>query len=190
LTGLRGLVKIASTLTKEDLNMSKDDKKGFNTNTENHDEWLTPKYIIEALGVFDLDPCSPTPDTRPWDTADKHYSVIDDGLSHDWRGSRVWCNPPYGRETFKWLSKLAKETRGIALIFARTETIGFHEEIWNKAHAVFFFKGRLKFCKIDGTSGNTANAPSCLVAYGSEEVTAIQAAIDSSLIKGKLVRIK
>lgn len=31
----------------------------FNTNTDNNDEWLTPPEIVEALGPFDLDPCSP-----------------------------------------------------------------------------------------------------------------------------------
>ena len=36
-----------------------------------NDEWLTPPYIIEALGRFDLDPCSPI--NRPWDTATIHY---------------------------------------------------------------------------------------------------------------------
>jgi len=56
-----------------------------------------------------------------------------------------WLNPPYGTETFKWLAHLAEHRRGIALIFARTETKGFHREIWNKAHAVFFFEGRLSF---------------------------------------------
>lgn len=28
--------------------------KNFNTNTNNHDEWLTPPEIIRALGGFDL----------------------------------------------------------------------------------------------------------------------------------------
>ena len=64
------------------------------------DVWLTPPYIIEALGEFDLDPCSPI--NRPWDTAKKHYNVFDDGLAHQWEG-RVWCNPPYGKHTKKGL---------------------------------------------------------------------------------------
>ena len=42
--------------------------KNFNSNTDNNDEWLTPPYIIKELGEFDLDPCSPHPDKRPWDT--------------------------------------------------------------------------------------------------------------------------
>lgn len=156
--------------------------KGFNTNTDNHDEWLTPPEIISSLGVFDLDPCAPTPNTRPWGTARKHYSIEDDGLTQPWEG-RVWCNPPYGRETFRWMNKLEEHGNGIALIFARTETIGFHEEIWNKADAVFFFKGRLRFYKITGEQGDTANAPSCLVIYGKPNIKTVS----NSGLPGKLV---
>ena len=158
--------------------------KNFNTVTSGHDEWLTPKYITDSLGPFDLDPCSPG-NRRPWDTAKKHLDESDNGLVSDWEG-RVWCNPPYGRETFKWLSKLAKHGNGIALIFARTETKGFHSEVWGKADAVFFFKGRLRFCYVDGTEADVANAPSCLIAYGSNNVKAI---IDCGF-DGKMVVLK
>lgn len=142
----------------------------FNSNTENKDEWLTPPRIIKALGIFDLDPCAPI--SPPWHTAAKQYDIRDDGLKQNWEG-RVWCNPPYGRETFKWIDKLATHGNGIALIFARTETIGFHEHIWNRADAIFFFKGRLKFFHVNGVEGGTANAPSCLVAYGRDNVNSL-----------------
>ena len=124
--------------------------KTFNTNTKNNDEWLTPPEIINSLGEFDVDPC--TPINRPWDTALIHYNKNDDGFTKEWHG-RVWCNPPYGRETFQWINKLAAHGNGMTLIFARTETIGFHSEVWNKADAIFFFKGRLKFHYVDGTQG-------------------------------------
>ena len=152
----------------------------FNTNTKNNDEWLTPPYIVESLGKFDLDPCAPI--KRPWSTAGKHYTIEDDGIKQEWEG-RVWCNPPYGKETFIWMNRMAVHGNGIALIFARTETIGFHEQIWNKADAIFFFKGRLAFHYVDGSKGDVANAPSCLVAYGKNNIEAINA----SGLKGKLV---
>ena len=141
--------------------------KTFNTNTSNNPEWLTPKYITDVLGPFDLDPCSPGI-RRPWDTAKYHIGLPDDGLQWDWFG-RVWCNPPYGRKTFKWIDKLADHGNGIALIFARTETIGFHQHIWAKANGIFFFKGRLAFADINGLTGDVANAPSCLVSYSEDD---------------------
>ena len=133
--------------------------------TVGHAEWLTPKYITDELGPFTLDPCSPL--VRPWNTADHHYTEEDDGLSQDWEGEFVWCNPPYGTQTGKWLEKMAEHNNGIALIFARTETNMFFDNVWNAASTLLFLKGRLKFHYVDGTqAAQNAGAPSVLVAYG------------------------
>jgi len=136
-----------------------------------HDEWLTPPEIIRSLGNFDLDPCSPV--TRPWDTAAKHYSREDDGLSQPWVG-RVWLNPPFGREAVKWLRRLAEHGNGIALIPARTETAMFWECVWGRAVAVCFIKGRPHFHYVDGSRAKAnSGAPICLIAYGQSNVSAL-----------------
>lgn len=158
--------------------------KNFNTNTDNKGEWLTPPEIIRALGPFDLDPCAPV--NRLWDMAARHYTIEDDGLVQPWQG-RVWLNPPYGRETFRWMAKLAVHKKGIALIFARTETKGFHREIWEKAHSVLFFEGRLSFYTVDGKQGGAANVPLCLVSYRDIDTTIIAMTKNYGQIKGKLV---
>jgi hypothetical protein len=83
-------------------------------------------------------------------------------------------NPPYGKETGRWLDRLACHGDGIALIFARTETEMFFEHVWTKANGVFFFRGRLHFHRIDGTRAKAnAGAPSCLVAYGNQNQDAL-----------------
>lgn len=129
------------------------------------DEWLTPPWVLERLGVFDLDPCSPI--SRPWDTARQHYTVLDNGLSMQWHG-RVWCNPPYGAEAAKWLSRCAEHGNAIALIFARTETSMFFKHVWSRADGLLFLKGRLYFHHVTGEiAGANSGAPSVLVAYGS-----------------------
>lgn len=158
--------------------------KNFNSNTTNEDEWLTPPELLKALGLFDLDPCAPV--VRPWDMAKTHYTREDDGLSLPWQG-RVWLNPPYGTKTFIWLEKLAEHKSGIALIFARTETKGFHAQIWDKADALFFFRGRLRFHYVSGEKGGTANAPSCLVSYSKKDTASIEKAFSDGLLQGKLV---
>lgn len=128
------------------------------------DVWLTPPAIIEALGPFDLDPCSPL--NRPWDTAAKHYTIEDDGLSFEWEGS-VWLNPPYGKQAAVWLERLAKHGDGVALVFARTETRMFFEHVWPHASALLFIESRLHFHHPDGTRAPAnAGAPSVLIAYG------------------------
>lgn len=147
------------------------------------DIWLTPPEIIKSLGEFDLDPCSP--ENRPWDTAKKHFTVLDDGLKQDWFG-RVWMNPPYGKYAAAWLERLAYHGDGIALVFARTETKMFFNHVWNKADAVFFFDGRLYFYNEKGERAKAnAGAPSCLIAYGTKNINAIE----NSKLNGKLVKL-
>lgn len=161
--------------------------KTFNPNTINNDTWLTPPLIIKALGDFDLDPCSPI--GRPWDTAKQHYTKEDNGFIQKWEG-RVWLNPPYGKETFRWVSRLADHGKGVALIFARTETKGFHEHVFAKAHAVFFFKGRLSFYRIDGTKGGSAGAPSVLVSFSEEDTASIEQAQKENKLNGYLIKLR
>lgn len=130
------------------------------------DVWLTPPHIISALGPFDLDPCSPS--DRPWKTAVRHLTVEDDGLACNWSGF-CWVNPPYGPETGKWLEKLANHGNGIALIFARTETSMFFNQVWNRASSLLFIEGRLHFHRPCGSRAKAnSGAPSVLVGYGNE----------------------
>lgn len=138
-----------------------------------NDEWLTPPEILKPLGHFNLDPCAPI--VRPWDTADVHFTVEDDGLSKHWSG-RVWCNPPFGREGIKWLRRMVEHGNGIALIPARTETAMFYETVWGAAGAVLFIKGRPHFHYVDGSRAPyNSGAPICLVAYGPWNVDVLAA---------------
>lgn len=148
------------------------------------DVWLTPRWIIESLGPFDLDPCSP-PD-RPWPTATIHYTQEDDGLSQPWSG-RVWLNPPYGPKTALWLRKISEHGNGISLIFARTETEMFHRFGWDAAHSMLFLEGRLHFCDIRGNPSKfNAGGPSVLIAYGESN----SEILEMSGTKGKFLRLK
>lgn len=141
--------------------------------------WLTPPHIIEALGHFDLDPCG-HPNAH---TADRRIILPEDGLAADWDG-RVWLNPPYGNEAWTWLDKLATHGRGTALVFARTETAGFVQQVWNKASGILFLHGRLHFHYPNGERAKAnAGAPSCLVAYGAADAERL----DTSVLDGTFV---
>ena len=152
--------------------------------TTGKEDWLTPPYILKALGAFDLDPCSPI--DRPWDTARKHYTVMDDGLHKEWEG-RVWLNPPYGNQTDRWMKKMAMHGNGIALVFARTETKTFFPWVWEYANAVLWIKGRLRFWTKEGREGGSAGAPSVLIAYGRENAKILAGA---EVIQGKFVKLR
>jgi hypothetical protein len=129
-------------------------------------DWITPKYIINALGTFVLDPCAC--DQQPWPTAARMLTRASNGLRQPW-GGRVWLNPPYGKQLHRWMLRMAEHNDGIALIFARTETKAFTQAVWGKAAGLLFLEGRIHFHYPDGqkAAGN-AGAPSVLVAYGKE----------------------
>lgn len=164
------------------------DYKNFNTKVteDSTNVWLTPPDLLKKLGTFDLDPCAVSL-PRPWDCATTNYTVEDDGLSKEWKG-RIWLNPPYGREIGKFLKKMSEgKHKGLALIFARTDTKAFRDYVFASAKYMFFIHGRIKFCRPDGTPGLAANAPSVLIAWDqSEEALLLKLELEGL---GKLVKI-
>ena len=133
------------------------------------DLWATPTDFFEELDHefnFDLDPCANEENHK----TPRFFTKEDDGLKKDWGGSRVFCNPPYGRETGLWVAKAYEEghkpdTLVVLLIPARTDTAYFHDYIYGRSE-IRFVRGRLKF----GDSRNAAPFPSMLVIYRGPKV--------------------
>jgi site-specific DNA-methyltransferase (adenine-specific) len=100
---------------------------------------------------------------------DRFYSESQDSLLQPWTG-RVWCNPPYGRDLFRWVDKACKETLyferctlSCLLLPARTDTKWFHEIVI--PHGEFeFIKGRIKFVG----AKHVAPFPSMIVVFQRE----------------------
>lgn len=139
------------------------------TRTQNNryvssDEWYTPKSMIDDLGPFDLDPCSPV--SRPFDTAKIHYTREDDGLSKDWGDAFVWLNPPYSRNIlYQFIEKLSRHNNGIALLMNRLDNLLWYETIFPHALSMIFLRRRIKFLRPDGQTGRPPTGH-CLVAFG------------------------
>jgi hypothetical protein len=135
--------------------------------------WITPRWIIDALGPFDLDPCAAWP--RPWPCAERNIPVEQDGLSAIWTG-RIWLNPPFNRyEVAKWIKKLAMHGNGTALLHARTEAEWF-EPVWRHASAILFLADRLYFHYPDGRRADAnSGAPACLIAFGDADADRLRA---------------
>jgi len=133
--------------------------------------WFTPQEIIKPLGHFDLDPCTQT--YRPFDTAADHIceDMGEDGFASQWEG-RVWLNPPYGKETARWLEKLSRHGNGVALIFARMDT-QWAQNMGRVADAGNFRKGRIAFVKVNGEKSTNAATGSMLLAFGQNNVEPI-----------------
>lgn len=122
----------------------------FSSATE---EWGTPLEVYLNLNAefnFDFDPCP--------------LGGKQDGLAPlftQWRGRRVFCNPPYGPGISKWLERGLEADLAVFLIPARTDTRWFHDIVLPKARDIRFIRGRLKF----GGAKNAAPFPSMVVIF-------------------------
>lgn len=129
------------------------------------DEWYTPRWIIDLLGPFDTDPCSPV--VPPYEIAPISYNEEQDGLTHDWQGV-VWMNPPYSRKPLRqFCEKMARHGNGLALLMNRQDNLLWQEVIFPSARSMLFMRHRVKFLRPDGTTGSPFYG-SCLVAWGDE----------------------
>ena len=114
------------------------------------EHWSTPIDTYQALDRefhFTLDPCPLHSDH--------------DGLSINWGGHRVYCNPPYGPKIRSFLEKASEADLAVFLIPVRTDTKWFHEIVIPQAKEIRFIKGRLKF----GGSKNSAPFPSMIIIF-------------------------
>ena len=125
----------------------------------------TPKYIYEALGPFDLDPCA-GPETSIakvnwWDGRGE------DGLALEWQGL-VYCNPPFS-EKEKWITKFLQHGNGILILPERGSAPWFGPLA--QAAGKYFVMGK-KINFIGGSSSN--NVGSCLFPLGDVAVERIR----------------
>lgn len=145
-------VKAGATTVEE----IKEKKPHVSFNSGNN-EWYTPANIIESarkvLGIISLDPAS-SEIANETVKAEKFFTAEDDGLVHDWEGN-IWLNPPYSSGLIeKFVDKLLSSNfqQAIVLVNNATDTEWF-SRLANKAAAIVFPKGRVKFYKPDGTIG-------------------------------------
>lgn len=127
-------------------------------------EYLTPQWVLDPLGPFDLDPCASSP--RPFDIASTNYT--ERGLEQPWKGL-VWLNPPYGvtNQMNKFVEKLSiHRPGGIALLNSNTQTKLWQQTIFPFANAFFFLAGRIHFLNTDGSPTEGHFGSPVLIAFG------------------------
>lgn len=134
-------------------------------------DYCTPSDLFDRLDSefrFTLDAAATGRNAK----CSKFYTPETNGLTNPWDiGGSVFCNPPYGRETGKWVRKAYEESKkGITIVLlipARTDTSYFHDYIYGKAE-IRFLRGRLHFEDEDGTQYGAAPFPSMIVIYNAK----------------------
>lgn len=168
--------------------------KNFETTVSETVEWETPAKVFDALwevfGPFDCDPacrigqytakrvlengglvCIAPDSKRARLPKRSPGAFVFDGLKSAWRRarklSRVFLNPPYGRDIKYWIAKAKSEVENghcelvCALLPARTDTRWFHDLIFPSADEIIFLRGRITF---DGAPA-PAKFPSMVVIW-------------------------
>lgn len=170
---------------------------------------------LHRLGKPALDPCSNyfsrTGALREW--WGNHHAVEDldrvqreleraleagrhvqlrNGLVESWQGfvSYVYWNPPYGKELPSWLKKGADEgaagVESVGLFPARTDTVAFHEQVFARANAGCFWRGRLNFDNPPAGSTQPGGTFPPFVAYYGARIDDFFAAFDGA---GEICRL-
>jgi len=124
------------------------------------DDWCTPRGLAQALGMFDLDPCS---NPRSHVQARVRYALPQNGLQLPWMG-RVFLNPPYS-DVLPWATRAVEHTPPgtvVALVKLDPTTKWWAKFMELRGVNWAPFKHRIKFERPDKPPF-TANFPSALI---------------------------
>jgi DNA N-6-adenine-methyltransferase (Dam) len=144
------------------------------------DEWYTPAYVFNAMGVrFDADVASPGSAVVPWIPADHHITA--DSLTAEWQGF-LWMNAPFGPRNglVPWLRKFRNHGNGVCLVPDRTSA-PWWQQYAPTADLVLFVSPKIRFIGADGRPGVSPAQGTCLLAFGSQGVGALQNAAEAGL---------
>jgi hypothetical protein len=119
------------------------------------DEWYTPPFILHWLGPIALDPCwAPGSHVRAAATIDQRRGGC--GLAQQWDpvgAGIVFVNPPFSAAG-RWLEKCRHEAARlavpvVALVPAVPGDGPWAAQVWGRAAAVGFIRGRVDFTAPD-----------------------------------------
>lgn len=138
------------------------------------DEWYTPPWLIRELGgKFGTDPCCPR--RNHW-TANRCWTIKDDGLSKPWDGL-VFCNPPYSNP-LPWVERLRAHAAGGIMLVPVRQSYWFQQSALASCTAWALLETRIAFCDLEGErigKGYSADV-FCLICWGDEAVHRVRRA--------------
>jgi len=141
--------------------------------------WRTPPEVFSPLRAryrIGLDACAMADSALvPWWIGPDHPNPRRrDALTADWSrlrgpgGGGAWMNPPYsdvGRFIAAANRNASPAMPVVCLVFARVETLWWHEIVWPRASDVVFVRGRIHFLRGTGEDAGPAPAPSVVIVF-------------------------
>ena len=140
-------------------------------------EWYTPAPVVDLVrfifdGPIHLDPAS-NPAANETVAAQAYFDVNQgyDGLELRWGRPQhnVFCNPPYGRGTGKWVDKALREQSKVIMLVNAVPGRQWFQDLAESPLTgwIWFFRRRIKF--LDPETLEPQDSPthdSCLVGIG------------------------
>jgi hypothetical protein len=126
------------------------------------DSWVTPRWLADLLGRWDLDPCSNAQShiRSGYQCSLDGSGTLGDGLQADWRsGWSVFVNPPYSNP-LPWCERLRDHDGPWCALLKLDPSTRWWATLMDASPTVAPFRKRIKF---EGDRAMTANFPSVLV---------------------------
>lgn len=153
------------TIHKASTMFKKDELYGH----DHGDEWYTPKWIFDSLGLmFDMDVCGPVDLTHVTTPAKQYLNINDDGLNAAWEGL-VWCNPPYS-EPEAWTDKCIAHGNGLLLTHIPMNA-AWAKRVWDNCDGIRLFQA-IEFTRPNGERQRPGSWLQ-LAAFGDEAKSAL-----------------
>jgi len=132
------------------------------------DVWETPGWLFRRLDDefhFTVDVAALPENAK----CSRFYTAADNGLAQDWRGERVWCNPPYDhRNLTAFVGKGYRavrndpETVAVFVVPVKSDQAWWHDFA---LHAeIRYIRGRVAF----GGVASTAPMPVCVLVFAED----------------------
>lgn len=133
------------------------------------DDYYTPKWIFDALGLtFDLDVASP-PGGPPFTPCRAFYTQADDGLAQPWHGL-VWMNPPYSNPS-PWVDRWLDHGNGVALLpYSKSKWL---QRLWDSSASLLYVYS-IKFVRFDNKLNGSTPFPLGIWALGEPAIEALK----------------
>lgn len=135
------------------------------------DCWRTPRWLAERyVARYALTHDAAADEANA--VCPSYWTAEDDALAQDWRGRRIWCNPPYsgkGRagSLERWIEKGHEAECCVMLLPSRTDQRWFRAA-YMLAREIVFLTGRVQFDPPPGVRQSSNREGSMIVVLGAE----------------------